>query len=292
MSFKFGFRHILVAALYLYAANVVFATTFSNGILWKISTSGGESGYILGTMHSDLPRVTAIPDKVQHALNQSRSFTAELDLKLSSIREAQARMMLRANENLSEIIGLSRFRQCSQIMADYGVPESVVARMKPWAVAVQINLPKPTTGIFLDLKLFQLAQARGMQTYGLETVIEQISVFDNLSLIQQIALLDEAIGNYKDLPKIIQELIGYYLSRDLEGMQKYSSEIMAKGNKQLSALLQQRLILDRNRRMVERMKPRLDEGRAFIAVGALHLPGDKGILQLLKNAGYRIESVY
>ena len=60
----------------------------------------------------------------------------------------------------------------------------------------------------------------------------------------------------------------------------------------LTEIFQKRLIIDRNQRMVERMHKRLEEGNAFIAVGALHLPGEKGILRLLEHRGYRVRSIY
>jgi uncharacterized protein YbaP (TraB family) len=62
--------------------------------------------------------------------------------------------------------------------------------------------------------------------------------------------------------------------------------------KPLKAVFDQRLLYDRNPRMVERMQPQLQAGSAFIAVGALHLYGDKGLLRLLERAGYRVTRVY
>jgi len=59
-----------------------------------------------------------------------------------------------------------------------------------------------------------------------------------------------------------------------------------------AALLDSRVLLDRNRRMAQRMARRLFEGNAFIAVGALHLPGDGGVLQLLQQQGYTVTAVY
>jgi len=91
---------------------------------------------------------------------------------------------------------------------------------------------------------------------------------------------------------MIRSLMRLYLKRDLTGLKAYSDSHMAKGGQKLAKVLDKSLVVDRNHRMVKRMQPRLQEGNAFIAVGALHLPGEKGILRLLENRGYRVKAVY
>ena len=105
-------------------------------------------------------------------------------------------------------------------------------------------------------------------------------------------LLDEAITNHRETPALIDTLIDLYLARDLAGMQAINDDQMQKGDTQLAAKVDQRLIIMRNYRMAERMQARLDEGHAFIAVGALHLPGKQGILNLLEQQGYLVNYVY
>ena len=67
---------------------------------------------------------------------------------------------------------------------------------------------------------------------------------------------------------------------------------MSQGNNLLASRFKKRLLIDRNYRMVRRMRPRLMEGNSFIAVGALHLPGAEGIIHLLEKEGYRVSPVY
>lgn len=287
-------RHscFLYIALLLIAISPAQARDQTDGLLWRISGLGNNVSYVLGTIHSDSPRVTRIPAEIKKIFAQSRSFTAELDMDIASLLQAQTQMLLPPDKALSSIIGAARFQQCVSLLADYGIPEVAIARMKPWAIAVQLSMPRPTTGVFLDLELFQQAQAKGMKTYGLETVEEQMSTFETLTQPQQILMLDDAIQNHKRLPAMIDTLIGLYLQRNLEGMEQYSKKMMQEGNPALADIMQDKLIVKRNHRMVNRMQARLSEGGAFIAVGALHLPGENGILKLLQRAGYRVEPVY
>ncbi len=265
---------------------------FTHGLLWAISKPGIHTSYLLGTIHSDDPRVTRLPAAVAQAFAKARSFTGELDMNADSLAQTQQAMLLPDDKVLESIIGHARYAQCVKLMADYGVPAVAVNRMKPWAIALQLNMPKPTTARFLDLILYQEAVARGLPVHGLETIPEQIAVFDKLPVKQQIVLLDESIKNHRETPALIETLIDLYLARDLAGMQAINNDQMQKADTRLVAKVDRRLIIMRNHRMVERMQARLDEGRAFIAVGALHLPGKEGILNLLEQQGYLVRYVY
>jgi uncharacterized protein YbaP (TraB family) len=89
-------------------------------------------------------------------------------------------------------------------------------------------------------------------------------------------------------------MIPLYLKRDLAALQAVGTDLTdtsAEERRGAEAFLD-RLVDERNVRMVERMIPRLEEGATFVAVGALHLPGQRGILQLLANRGYKVAAVY
>ena len=283
---------IQFALLSLAIITQVEASEFTKGVLWEVSGKGGQPSYVLGTIHSDDPTVTTIPAPVSTALAKVQSFTAELDLDLGAMIEAQTQMMLPLDQDLKSIVGQQRYDQAVTLMAQYGMPEMIVSRMRPWAVAAQLMMPKPTTGVFLDLKLFQQAQARGIRTYGLETVAEQMGVFEKMNQQQQIAMLDQSLREHKNMPAMINQLIKLYLNRDLAGLHRFSEQEMKKGDQGLANLMEKNLINDRNLRMADRMEIRFQEGNAMIAVGALHLPGDKGVLRLLQNRGYRLKAVY
>ena len=266
--------------------------SFDRGVLWEISKAGQQRSYLLGTIHSDHASVTNLPAPVKKALDGSKSFTAELDLNMSSMLQAQMQMLLPETQSLQSIIGAQQYRKCVALMASYGVPEVLVDRMKPWAIAAQLNMPKPTTGVFLDLKLYKMAQQKGLKTYGLETVEEQMSVFGDMTEQQQKTMLEQAIKDFPGMPGKISTLIRYYVNRDLRGMQTFSEAEMKRSDPALMEIIDTKLIKERNHRMVERMQPQLADGKALVAVGALHLPGEQGILQLLENRGYKVKALY
>jgi uncharacterized protein YbaP (TraB family) len=91
---------------------------------------------------------------------------------------------------------------------------------------------------------------------------------------------------------LFEDMTRRYLARDIGGI--YSEMLVQSGsmNKQLLELFLLRFNEERNRTMVARMAGRLAEGGAFIAIGALHLPGERGLVSLLESQGYHLERVY
>lgn len=262
------------------------------GILWKIERSGLRPSYILGTVHTDDSRIINLPNIIKQKFRQADSFVAELKLDAFSRQDASQLMFLPSGQKLETLIGKQRYQRCVELLGQYGIPVSVAQRMKPWAVMVTLSMPKSRTGIVLDHRLYQEAELQGKKRYGLETNREQIAIFETFSLPQQILMLDDAIKNFDRLPAVFDELVHYYLQRDLTGLQRMSEKYMLQGDHMIAHIFKKRALLDRNYRMVRRMKPRLMEGNSFIAVGALHLPGDEGILRLLEKDGYRVTAVY
>jgi uncharacterized protein YbaP (TraB family) len=177
-------------------------------------------------------------------------------------------------------------------MVAQGNPEVVVAMMKPWAVAVTLMLPPSETGMVLDLVLYQQALSKGKTVTGLESATEQMDVFDKLSVQEQIDLLEDALDNLQDMPKMLQALKTAYLARDLKRMVEISDQSMRDSSERMQDHFNQRLLVDRNHRMAERMQPQLRKGGEFIAVGAMHLPGEQGLLNLLTRQGYTVSRLY
>ncbi len=285
-------RHILPLGLILLCLMASINASAQRGVLWQVDSGQRRPSFVLGTVHSDDPRILNLPAPIKSRFNQAGSFSAELSMDMSNLIQAQQLMLLPNGRLLLDVIGNARYQQCVRLMAERGMPERLVQQMKPWAIAAQLSLPNLKTGVFLDMMLYQEASRAGKPVYGLETIQEQIYVFDGMSEQQQIRFLDDTIVHVGDIPEMIRRIIRFYLARDLNGLKEYSDTVMAQGAAGRMADFQKRLVVDRNRRMVERMQPRLIEGNAFIAVGALHLPGEQGILRLLENRGYRVKAIY
>ena len=262
------------------------------GILWRIEGAASRPSYLLGTIHSDDVRVTNVPASIAQALQQADSFSGEVEMDLPSLMQASQATLLPDGQSLEQRVGSPLYKQTVQLLAAYGMPELVVQRMKPWAAAAALSLPRPQTGIFLDMALYHQAAATGKRVYGLETIAEQVGALETLSPELQVAMLRDAVAQHDQVDQLIEQLINAYLRRDLKALESISHTAMQEGDDRVAEMFAAEVVDRRNYRMLERMQPRLREGNAFVAVGALHLPGEKGLLRLLRNKGYRVSPVY
>lgn len=268
------------------------AAATEKGLLWKIEHPGVDPSYLFATMHSGDTRVITLPEVVEQALTKAQSFTMEMVLDESVMLSMGRRMILTDGSTLSDMLESTLYRQVVAAMEQRGMPEQVVAVLKPWAVFMTLSMPPEQNGTFLDLKLYQEALAGGKAVYGLESMEEQLAVFDEMPRDDQVSLLRELMQQYGDYEAILDEMTDVYLSRDLDALVLLSDKSMKGMEKGLQDRVMGRLIDERNLKMAERMLPRLIEGNAFIAVGALHLPGERGLIALLREGGYQLTPLY
>ncbi len=286
-----GCRLVMLMACLL-ASLALQAGEFSTGLLWKLERNDSMASYLFGTMHSDDPAVVQLPPAVQNAFDQAQGVTLEVVLDRAALMSMVTALLLEDGTTLESIIGAGLYKRTADVMAQQGVPEILLARMKPWAVAVTLMTPPSENGQVLDLMLYQQAVRQDKEVDGLETVEEQMELFDTLSEQDQVALLEDTLDNLPEIGRMLEQLRDAYVDRDLDRLVALNEASMEGSDPQLVETVNRMIIVERNHRMAERMETRLRKGRRFIAVGALHLPGEEGLLNLLSQRGYRVTRVY
>ena len=267
---------------------------FDRGLLWKIGTGSPRPSYVFGTIHSADPRVVRLPSEVQAAFDESEHFCMELVLDARASSVLAQRMVLAQGQSLRAVLGETLFDATVPVMAERGVPEPALLRLKPWAVVMLLSGPRQTTGQVLDLRLHERARQQGKSTCGLETVEEQVAVFDTAPVAEQVILLRDSVTRHTQQSALLPRLIERYLARDLAGLVSLSQQSgpTDAAVKRVVDGFMQRLLAQRNPRLLDRMDALIRGGGAFIAVGALHLPGEQGLLRLLHQHGYTLEAIY
>lgn len=267
------------------------AEKYQRGLLWRIEREGIAPSYLFGTLHSDDPRVLNLAPPVRQAFDRTKTFTMEVVPDANALALMAQRMFYQDGRTLSGVAGDELYRRARTALADEGLPDIGVERQKPWVIVMLLSMPRPRGGVFLDMALQAQAMEQRKPIYGLETMDEQLAVFDELTVADQVALLKETLDNRKAIRGQIEALTERYLARDLAGIGKLADTYRPADSRVYDTVMR-RLLSDRNVKMVERMHARLAEGNAFIAVGAGHLAGPLGLLPLLERAGYRVHAVY
>lgn len=282
---------ILLISLFWASAQLKAAET-ENALLWRIETADGAVSHLFGTIHSEDPRVLTLPKPVAKAYDEAATLVLEMDLGNTDNKAMGQAMLLPQDKDLLSLVGTKLYSQSIIAMGERGYPEGVVNRLQPWAIVMTLSVPKPETGLFLDYVLYRGAQEQGKKVVGLEKMEEQLAVFTDLKLAEQVTLLRDTLKEYKQFPQQFQQLIEVYLKRDLKQLVTLSEQEMTSSDKALEEHFMTALVDKRNHRMAERLAPLLNKGGVFAAVGALHLPGDNGMVALLRKQGFTVTPVY
>ena len=271
---------------------------FGQGLLWRIEAAGTEPSYVLGTIHITDPRVHDLPAPIESVLGSVDSLTVEVALTPEATAQMAGAILLRDGPALDTMLGPETFGRLSTIAAAYGVPSGILARLAPWGAAMVIAAPpsehaRVRAGAPVFDSMLQLrAEERGIPVHSLETIEEQIAALSSLPQQHQLTMLRQVIDVHDEIDTLFERIVRLYLARDIAGVQAWLVDQSAGEDEDLLAAFLDSLVYTRNLRMVERMGSRLAEGNALIAIGALHLPGDQGVLALLAGQGYAIDRVY
>jgi uncharacterized protein YbaP (TraB family) len=267
------------------------AETYAQGLLWRIDGKGAPASHVFGTIHLADARVTALPVPVAREFKQARSLTIEAGANPASLVAVANRMIYTDGRDLPGVAGEALYKRVAALSGGMGLPEAAVRIFKPWAMTLMLSVPPQDPTQVLDFVLARTAQELGKVVLELESLDEQVAVFEGMPEADQVALLQHAVTNYERLPRIIERLIGEYLRRDLAALWRISEESGGEMGR-IKEIFVQRLIYDRNDRMAQRMEATLGQGGAFFALGALHLYGDRGVLARLQQRGWRVTRVY
>ena len=271
------------------------ADRFSKGLLWRVSKPGVAPSYVFGTIHIADPRVLDLPEAVSRALMRSKRYYME-----SFQGEHEAARLFEAAQfedgrRLEPLIGAEAYAKVLAVLRERQVADEVIARLKPWAALANFTItPEDYEMTTLDQKLVELARARKLRVLGLEGVEEQISVFERIPLDTQVGLLKHALDHRDELAAMIEPTIQAWMRRDLAGVHAAGDRIAARYPEMAEhyRVLFNRVVENRSVVMAHRLFMPLREGRAFVAVGANHLYGKKGMLALIEGQGYRVERMY
>ncbi len=253
-----------------------------NSLLWKITnTDTGIDSYIYGTIHLKDQRLYFLMDKVEELIKTCDVFMAEYSLDDAGDESILQKMYLNDGRTLRSYIPEKKFLKLEKIIKkSFGIDLKLMENMKPMIIENMIieSLFQNDYNAPMDMILWNFAKENGLETVGAETTISQIKILDKIPIKPQIKSLIKLGKNPNHFKKNITKLIGYYLNQDIGKLHKNSVKSLGK--------LKKLLVYNRNDYIVASIEKYCSEKSVFVAVGAGHLSGEKGILRKLKNRGY------
>lgn len=273
-------------------------------LLWKVSGNGLSSpSYIMGTHHLAPLSVKDGIAGLQKAMDETQQVYGELKMSdiqsPATIQKMQKMMMIESDTTLTTLLSPEDYETANKFCKENLMMDlNMAPKIKPAfllnniaVVAYIKHIGNYNPQEQLDTYFQTQATQKGKRVDGLETPDFQFNLlYNGISLQRQAQLLMCTLNNIDKEVESLKRLTDAYMKQDLETMLKINEE--RKGN-QCDALPAEEnaLIYDRNKTWVQKLAAIMKAAHTFVAVGALHLPGDKGLLNLLKKQGYTVEAV-
>ncbi len=290
----------------LHGRVVEAALAVENGraLLWKIEREGRAPSYLFGTVHLTDTRVRDISDATRAALRGATSVLLETsDISPSTTARALIKAAKAAvytdGRTLDAVLTKDEFKKVQETIDRAGVPAATARLYRPWMISMMLagstcERQRIREGeMVLDMALAQEARIHGIPITGLETADEQIETLASLPEDQQLGMLRANLALIDDTDNLMETLVQLYLERRIGAVWELQMALAEQAGVPASAFdaFHQTVIVDRNAKMLAASRAEFEKGGVFMAVGALHLPGEDGLVTLLRNAGYTVTAV-
>ncbi len=260
--------------------------------LWEVR-SDISTVYILGSIHVASPELYPLADSIENAFDQSESLAVEFDI--TAMNESQmARLLMQKarypeGENLYRNISRDLYEKADEVLEDLGADILLFNSFEPWAVAMEIEAMQlvrygytPENGI--DMYYLQRAHEENRKIYELESARFQINLFDEFPEDVQIFMLEDIVDD-PPTEKELNQMFASWENGDVAEMERLMFEDDDESPE--IAFLNEKLLDERNFQMAEKIEEFLEEEETcFVVVGAGHLVGENGIINLLQEEGY------
>lgn len=272
------------------AHGAAWGASAGHHVLWEVKGKH-NTVYLLGSVHMLRPDDSAIPAEALHAYDEARTLVMELDLNATGAEALSAPEpeleQLPQGETLAMALGPDLYGKFKWQATSVGLDPQLLEHSQPWFAALMLEQLELTQAGFdsasgIDMQFAQRAHLDGKRIIGLETLSEQLGIFAHLSAPQQRdymrSTLDGFQSDLKDTEKVVQAWQNGDTGRLEQLLREGSSD---------SPQLYRMLTIDRNRKWLPRITQLLnDNDNYLIIVGALHLIGEDGVIDLLRQRGY------
>ncbi len=280
---------LVALALLLWAYALPCGADTALHSLWEVHGKH-NTVYLLGSIHvlraADYPLAPA----VLNAYSNSKSLVMEINLADIDSEEVSSEMlssaMLPDGKSLPDILGTLRYSRAQTLAQQVGVDLSTFNQFAPWFAAEaisQVQLAQLGFDAQSGVEMYFLSQARkdGKSIAGLETVHDQIALFEALSMDQQAEYLLSSLEQAHDLPKEVADMVHAWQRGDTAWFEgQLASEF---GN---DPALYQSVLAERNRKWIPKIEALLNDDKNYLViVGTGHLIGRNSVIDLLKKDG-------
>lgn len=263
----------------------------NKSLLWKISGNGlPQESYLFGTIHLIPAKDYFLPKGTDSLLAVSKKLVLEMDISDPSLQpKLLGAMMLDSGKTLADLYTPKEYAYLTkQLDKKFNIPISALANMKPILVSQSLMMKKMVGSDYMSYEKEFMARAKQLNIplAGLETLDDQLGALNAMPLDEQADGLLKAVKKPNEAEKSLAGLIKKYKTQDVDALYNSIAEDGAELKK-----YEEDLFVNRNKSWIPKIAEMARKERIFIAVGAAHLGGDTGVINLLRQAGFTVEPV-
>ncbi|XOV67411.1 MAG: TraB/GumN family protein [Fluviicola sp.] len=265
----------------------------NNSLLWLITKDGTQdTAFVFGTMHLIKKEYFFFPELLKNIIKESDKVVLEVGDEINNPLKAMALLRLEEGKSLYDFFDDKQKDSLIQWAEnDLGMTESMFTmsfgKMKPFAVvslASAEDMLKDSKSY--EQTIMEVQKEAGIPLEGLETLEEQMSIFDDLSDEEQATMVMDAIRGGNEAEQQLEDMLRLYRAQNIDSMY-----LMVHDEGDVLADKENEFLTDRNQKWIPRMEEMMKDNRVFFAVGAAHLGGKEGVLELLRKEGYNVTSI-
>ena len=261
----------------------------SNSLLWQVSGKDlKKPSYIFGTFHLLCKDDIKFSEQLKNSVAFADEIYMEMDMDdPSTMLSGLLYMNMKGGKKLKDLYTADEYQKVESYFRDsVGMPMMMLQSIKPYFLVAMLYPKmmncKNASGI--EEELMKMAKENKKEIKGLETIQFQASVFDSIPYEWQAKELLKNIDSFSLYKHEFDTMLLQYKNQQLSAMEKLISKSEFGGEKYDDILLN-----NRNKNWVAQLKNIMNKESVFVAVGAGHLVGEKGLLNLLKKEGYKVE---
>ena len=268
--------------------------TAASSLLWEISGNGlKQPSYLFGTIHIIGKEDYFWTDVMNDKFNSTKTLVLEIDLENSmmAMLSMMCNVRMKDGTSLQDLLTEEEYKLVEDYFNDeMGMPIAIFDRIKPMFTSMMIseggqdNMEKMTS---YEMELMDKAKVNKMNVEGLETIKYQMSMFDSIPYEDQAKMLVESVKGGDDTEgDVMNAMIELYKNQDIDGLY----ELIMQEDSDMETF-EDILLINRNKNWIPKIEKFARQKPTFFAVGAGHLPGEKGVINLLKAAGFTVQPV-
>jgi uncharacterized protein len=280
---------LLLAALVLWTCTLPSHADTPLHSLWELHGKH-NTVFLLGSIHVLRPGDYPLSPAVMQAYTSSKSLLMEINLADMDLEQLQAEMlasaMLPEGKSLPGVLGPQRYSRAESLARDVGVELATFDQFAPWFAAEAISQLQllqlgfqPTSGV--EMYFLERARSDGKSIAGLETVHDQIALFEGLSLDAQAEYLVASLEQAHELPKQVDDMVHAWQRGDTVWFDDQLKSELGR-----DPVLYQSVLAARNRKWIPKIEALLNDDKNYLViVGTGHLVGRNSVIDLLKKDG-------